>query len=157
MHDTSPIAIVLAAGKCTRMNSDLPKVLHEAAGKTLLTWVLDALNDAGCHDQIVVIGYRGESVRAHVGSRPGVQLAVQQKQLGTGDAVRAAAPLIKSLATGARARPVVIVCGDGAGVIDTAEFDSSMLFASPKIPIYQTIPVTKPANNTIPATLNTGD
>ena len=112
MHDTSPIAIVLAAGKGTRMNSDLPKVLHEAAGKTLLTWVLDALSDAGCHDQIVVIGYRGESVRAHVGSRPGVQLAVQQKQLGTGDAVRAAAPLIKSLATGARSRPVVIVCGD---------------------------------------------
>ena len=66
MHDTSPIAIVLAAGKGTRMNSDLPKVLHEAAGKTLLTWVLDALSDAGCHDQIVVIGYRGESVRAHV-------------------------------------------------------------------------------------------
>ena len=58
MTDTSPIAIVLAAGKGTRMNSDLPKVLHEAAGKTLLAWVLDALSDAGCHDQIVVVGYR---------------------------------------------------------------------------------------------------
>ena len=69
-------------------------------------------SDAGCHDQIVVVGYGGESVRAHVGSRPGVQFAVQHKQLGTGDAVRAAAPLIKSLATGARSRPVVIVCGD---------------------------------------------
>ena len=113
MPDTSPIAIVLAAGKGTRMNSDLPKVLHEAAGKTLLTWVLDALNDAGCHEQIVVVGYGGEKVREHIGARTGVQFAVQQKQLGTGDAVRAAAPLIEStLATGARSRPVVIVCGD---------------------------------------------
>ena len=60
MTDTSPIAIILAAGKGTRMNSDLPKVLHEAAGKTLLAWVLDALNDAGCQEQIVVVGYGGE-------------------------------------------------------------------------------------------------
>lgn len=113
MTDTSPIAIVLAAGKGTRMNSDLPKVLHEAAGKTLLAWVLDALNDAGCQEQIVVVGYGGEKVRAHVGARAGVQFAVQQKQLGTGDAVRAAASSIESnLATGARSRPVVIVCGD---------------------------------------------
>ncbi len=113
MTDTSPIAIVLAAGKGTRMNSDLPKVLHEAAGKTLLAWVLDALNDAGCQEQIVVVGYGGDKVRAHVGTRTGVQFAVQQKQLGTGDAVRAAVPSIEStLATGARSRPVVIVCGD---------------------------------------------
>ena len=113
MTDTSPIAIILAAGKGTRMNSDLPKVLHEAAGKTLLAWVLDALNDAGCKEQIVVVGYGGEKVRAHVGTRTGVQFAVQQKQLGTGDAVRAAAPSIAStLTTGARSRPVVIVCGD---------------------------------------------
>ena len=113
MTDTSPIAIILAAGKGTRMNSDLPKVLHEAAGKTLLAWVLDALNDAGCKEQIVVVGYGGEKVRAHVGTRTGVRFAVQHKQLGTGDAVRAAAPLIEStLATGACSRPVVIVCGD---------------------------------------------
>jgi len=113
MTDTSPIAIILAAGKGTRMNSDLPKVLHEAAGKTLLAWVLDALNDAGCKEQIVVVGYGGEKVRAHVGTRTGVRFAVQHKQLGTGDAVRAAAPLLETtLATGARSRPVVIVCGD---------------------------------------------
>lgn len=113
MTDTSPIAIILAAGKGTRMNSDLPKVLHEAAGKTLLAWVLDALNDAGCKEQIVVVGYGGQKVRAHVGTRTGVRFAVQHKQLGTGDAVRAAASSIESkLATGARSRPVVIVCGD---------------------------------------------
>ncbi|MDA9718415.1 NTP transferase domain-containing protein [Planctomycetaceae bacterium] len=113
MPETSPIAIVLAAGKGTRMNSDLPKVLHEAAGKTLLTWVLDALSDAGIHDQIVVVGFGGEKVRAHIGARSGVEFAVQHKQLGTGDAVRAAAPFIKStLAARACSRPVVVVCGD---------------------------------------------
>ena len=63
------------------MNSDLPKVLHEAAGKTLLTWVLDALSDAGCHDQIVVVGYGGEKVRAHVGARSGVDSLFSKSNL----------------------------------------------------------------------------
>ena len=81
MPETSAIAIVLAAGKGTRMNSGLLKVLHDAAGKTLLTWVLDALSDAGCHDQIVVVGYGGDKVRAHVGARSGVDFAVQHRQL----------------------------------------------------------------------------
>ena len=113
MANMSPIAIVLAAGKGTRMNSDLPKVLHEAAGKTLLDWVLDALYDAGCHDQIVVIGYGANRVRTSIGERAGIQFAVQQKQQGTGDAVRAAAPLLESLvAADDQPRPVVIVCGD---------------------------------------------
>ena len=113
MPDTSPIAIVLAAGKGTRMESDLPKVLHEAAGKTLLDWVLDALKNAGCRDQIVVVGYGADRVRTSIGKRAGIRFAVQQKQQGTGDAVRAAAPELESLvAEGDQPRPVVIVCGD---------------------------------------------
>ena len=113
MSDTSPVAIVLAAGKGTRMESDLPKVLHEASGKTLLDWVLDALQDAGCRDQIVVIGYGADRVRTSIGERAGIQFAVQQKQQGTGDAVRAAAPGLESLvAASDQPRPVVIVCGD---------------------------------------------
>ena len=58
----APIAVVLAAGKGTRMGSDLPKVLHEAAGKPLVTWVLEALAAAGIHDRIVVVGYGAELV-----------------------------------------------------------------------------------------------
>ncbi len=124
MPDTSPIAIVLAAGKGTRMNSDLPKVLHKAAGKTLLAWVLDALNDAGCHKQIVVVGYGGEEVRAHIGTRPGVQFAIQHKQLGTGDAVRAAVPLIEStLATGARCGKIPLVRASSQAVGARPDWD----------------------------------
>jgi len=105
---------VLAAGKGTRMGSDLPKVLHPAAGRPLLGWVLDALDAAGCTDQIVVIGHGADLVRAAVGQRPGVKFAVQREQRGTGDAVAAAAELIRAACQdeSAARRPVVIVCGD---------------------------------------------
>ena len=96
------------------MGSDLPKVLHVAAGKTLVDWVLDALDAAGCTDQIVVIGHGAELVREAVGGRSGVQFAVQSEQRGTGDAVAAAAGLIRAACQDSTAsnRPVVIVCGD---------------------------------------------
>jgi bifunctional UDP-N-acetylglucosamine pyrophosphorylase/glucosamine-1-phosphate N-acetyltransferase len=42
------VAVILAAGKGTRMRSELPKVLHEAAGRPLLAWVVDAARAAGC-------------------------------------------------------------------------------------------------------------
>ena len=115
MTNMPPLAVVLAAGKGTRMGSDLPKVLHQAAGKSLLEWVLDALVAAGCTDQIVVIGHGAELVREAVGSRPRVQFAVQHEQRGTGDAVRVAADLIRVAIAGDTAtasRPVIIVCGD---------------------------------------------
>jgi bifunctional UDP-N-acetylglucosamine pyrophosphorylase/glucosamine-1-phosphate N-acetyltransferase/UDP-N-acetylglucosamine pyrophosphorylase len=111
----APIAVVLAAGKGTRMASDLPKVLHEAAGKPLVAWVLEALAAAGIHDRIVVVGYRAELVEQALAGMPGVSFAHQREQRGTGDAVAAAAEAIRTrLGTDppdAR-RPVVIVCGD---------------------------------------------
>ena len=57
-----PIAVVMAAGRGTRMGGDLPKVLFEAAGKPLVRWVLDALAAAGITDRIVVVGYRAALV-----------------------------------------------------------------------------------------------
>lgn len=110
-----PLAIVLAAGKGTRMGSDLPKVLSKAAGKPLLAWVLDALAAAGVADQIVVVGYRADLVRDAVADRPGVSFAVQHQQRGTGDAVAAAADLVRTRIAADppdMRRPVVIVCGD---------------------------------------------
>jgi bifunctional UDP-N-acetylglucosamine pyrophosphorylase/glucosamine-1-phosphate N-acetyltransferase/UDP-N-acetylglucosamine pyrophosphorylase len=112
---TKPIAVVLAAGKGTRMGGDLPKVLFEAHGKPLVRWVLEALAAAGIHDRIVVIGYRGEMVEQALAGMAGVSFAVQREQRGTGDAVAAAADLIRERV--ARdppdsRRPVVIVCGD---------------------------------------------
>lgn len=111
----APIAVVLAAGKGTRMGSDLPKVLHEAAGKPLVTWVLEALAAAGIHDRIVVVGYGAELVERALAGMPGVSFAVQREQRGTGDAVAAAAAAIRALIAGdppGSRRPVVIVCGD---------------------------------------------
>jgi len=111
----APIAVILAAGKGTRMASDLPKVLHEAAGKPLVTWVLEALAAAGIHDRIVVVGYGAELVERALAGMPGVSFALQQQQRGTGDAVAAAADAIQARiahdAPDGR-RPVVIVCGD---------------------------------------------
>ena len=110
----APIAIVLAAGRGARMGGELPKVLFEAAGKSLVEWVLEALDAAGVHDRIVVVGYRAELVEAALCGIPGVSFAHQKEQRGTGDAVAAAASLIESrLHAGADShRPVVVVCGD---------------------------------------------
>ncbi|MFM8378364.1 MAG: NTP transferase domain-containing protein [Planctomycetia bacterium] len=111
----APIAVVLAAGKGTRMGSDLPKVLHEAAGKPLVTWVLEALAAAGVDDRIVVVGYGADLVERSLAGMPGVSFALQREQRGTGDAVAAAAPAIRAVIAGdppGSRRPVVIVCGD---------------------------------------------
>ena len=77
----SPIAVIMAAGRGTRMGGDLPKVLFEAAGKPLVGWVLDALAAAGITDRIVVVGYRAELVEAALAGLPGVSFAVQKLSL----------------------------------------------------------------------------
>jgi len=94
------------------MGSDLPKVVHEAAGKPLVRWVVDALRAADIHDVIVVVGHRAELVEACLDGVPGISFALQRQQRGTGDAVAAAVGEIERLTAGDRARPVVIVCGD---------------------------------------------
>ena len=78
-------AIILAAGTGTRMKSDLPKVLHAAAGKPMLHYVVDACFKAGIDDVTVVIGSGGELVKEAI-DRP-VNFAWQHEQLGTGHAV----------------------------------------------------------------------
>ena len=56
-------AIVLAAGRGTRMNSDTPKVLHEVLGKPIILYVLEALKKAGVKDIVVVAGYKSDLTR----------------------------------------------------------------------------------------------
>jgi bifunctional UDP-N-acetylglucosamine pyrophosphorylase/glucosamine-1-phosphate N-acetyltransferase/UDP-N-acetylglucosamine pyrophosphorylase len=80
-------AVVMAAGKGTRMKSDLPKVLYPVFGKPIIDYVLDALEKAGVERVIVVVGYRGEMVREALAGRKNVEFAVQAEQLGTGHAV----------------------------------------------------------------------
>jgi bifunctional UDP-N-acetylglucosamine pyrophosphorylase/glucosamine-1-phosphate N-acetyltransferase len=81
-----PVAVVLAAGKGTRMRSGLPKVLHRAAGRPLLAWVLDAARAAGCGRILVVVGHHADQVRAEIGGGD-LTWVVQARQGGTGHAL----------------------------------------------------------------------
>ena len=91
MTESSRWAVaILAAGQGTRMRSDLPKVLHELAGRPLLDHVVDlALTVARPHDVMVVVGHGAEAVQSVVHGR-GVSAVLQEPQLGTGDALRVA-------------------------------------------------------------------
>ncbi len=89
-----PTAVVLAAGKGTRMKSDLPKVLFPVLGRPMIHWVLDALQAAGCQRSIVVVGYRADDVKSELAGREGVEFALQSEQLGTGHAVQMCQPLL---------------------------------------------------------------
>ena len=83
----SPIAIVMAAGKGTRMKSELPKVLCQANGRPLIRYVLDALNEGGVGGMVVVVGYEAEKVEFELAGEKNLQFAYQTEQLGTGHAV----------------------------------------------------------------------
>ncbi len=78
--------IVLAAGKGTRMKSDLPKVLHRVAGRSLLEWVLAAAAPLDVEETVVVVGHGADTVAAVLPSN--AVTVVQEPQLGTGDAAR---------------------------------------------------------------------
>lgn len=80
-------AIVLAAGKGTRMKSDLPKVLFPVLGRAMIHWVLDALEQVGVQRTMVVVGYRAEHVREELAGRRNLTFVTQEQQLGTGHAV----------------------------------------------------------------------
>src|SRR4051812_6167539 len=79
-------AIVLAAGKGTRMKSELPKVLHELGGRPLIQHALGAVAALGPARTIVVLAPGVDEVAASVAP---ADVAIQAAQLGTGDAVRA--------------------------------------------------------------------
>ncbi|MEX1095972.1 MAG: NTP transferase domain-containing protein [Planctomycetales bacterium] len=104
---TEPVAVVLAAGKGTRMKSDRPKVLHAACGRSLVAHVLDAARAAGARRTIVVVGYRADEVRAALAGEPGIEFAVQSEQSGTGHAVMMCAEALAG-----HAGPVLVLAGD---------------------------------------------
>lgn len=109
-------AVILAAGKGTRMNSDVPKVLHKVGGKPMLQYVMDAANYAGAHKQVVIVGYLGEQVRAYVGDE--VSVVEQKEQLGTAHAVLQAEEALKEFVG-----ITMILCGD-TPLVDGQELKS---------------------------------
>jgi CTP:molybdopterin cytidylyltransferase MocA len=108
---SSPIAIILAAGKGTRMKSDLPKVVHPVGGRPMVCAVVDACVAVGCSRVVAVVGHMQEKVRealASYGAR--IAFAVQQPQLGTGHAVQCAREAMGAFAP---TTDVLVLCGDG--------------------------------------------
>ena len=88
-----PVAVILAAGRGTRMKSDLPKVLHPLCGRPMLSYVLETLRRAGVGRPLLVVGQEGAAIRAKIGSA--VQYVVQRRPLGTGHAVVQALPRLR--------------------------------------------------------------
>lgn len=100
--------VILAAGEGTRMKSDTPKVLHELCGRSLVGHVLSAAGQLEPDHLVVVVGHQRERVAAHVtGLDARVVTAVQDRQLGTGHAVRCALAELPALDG-----PVVVLNGD---------------------------------------------
>ncbi|MCB9841054.1 MAG: NTP transferase domain-containing protein [Phycisphaeraceae bacterium] len=136
-------AVILAAGKGTRMNSDLPKVCHPVGGRPMVCAVVDACLRAGVRHIVVVVGYKQELVRealagyvatvvtpasgSAAGSASGadesrgplrLEFAVQSEQLGTGHAVMSAEAAFAGQALAGRGRDVLVLCGDGPLIRD---------------------------------------
>lgn len=78
--------LILAAGKGTRMKSDLAKVLNEMAGKPLVHYVINAAKELGSQKIVLIIGHQAEKVKEST-AEFGVSYALQEEQLGTGHAV----------------------------------------------------------------------
>ena len=97
----------MAAGAGTRMNSDLPKVLHRVAGRAMLDAVLDEAEKLSPERIVVVAGHGREKVEPHVAGRRAVRVAIQDPPRGTGDAVSRALPLLSD----ARG-PILVLSGD---------------------------------------------
>jgi bifunctional UDP-N-acetylglucosamine pyrophosphorylase/glucosamine-1-phosphate N-acetyltransferase len=98
--------IILAAGKGTRMNTNLPKVMQPLGGQTLISHVINTAK-ANSEDITVVVGHQKELLKQHLATiDPNIKTAVQNEQLGTAHAVKTASHLIKD------GEKVLILYGD---------------------------------------------
>ena len=87
--------VILAAGKGTRMNSGLPKVLHKLHEKTLIDYVLDESKLLNPIESILVVGFKKNQVISHTKNRINLKYVTQKEQLGTGHAVLQTEKLLK--------------------------------------------------------------
>jgi UDP-N-acetylglucosamine diphosphorylase/glucosamine-1-phosphate N-acetyltransferase len=88
--------IIMAAGKGTRMKSDLAKVLHPLCGRAMIHYVITTAQELHPDPIIVLVGHQKEQVRAELADS-GVSFAVQEPQLGTGHAILCALPLLEDI------------------------------------------------------------
>lgn len=104
---TNLAAIILAAGKGTRMRSQRAKVTFPIAGKPMIQRVVESAIQVDCSQIIVVVGYQKESVIASISVDKDLEFVEQIEQLGTGHAVMMAEPVFTDLG-----QDVLILCGD---------------------------------------------
>ncbi|GAB4143705.1 MAG: NTP transferase domain-containing protein [Planctomycetaceae bacterium] len=102
-----PVAVILAAGKGTRMKSPLPKVLHKIHGRPMVEYVLDAARDAGVRRIVIVVGHEADRVQEALAGQRDIEFALQSEQLGTGHAVM----MCKQQLLGHQG-PVLVLAGD---------------------------------------------
>lgn len=98
--------IILAAGLGTRMKSSTIKILHRAAGRPIVDYVLDLASGVGANAPVMIIGHQREAVQQAIGDR--ARYAIQEEQKGTGHAVLQAASAIEP----ANGKRVLILSGD---------------------------------------------
>ena len=100
-------AVVLAAGKGTRMKSGMVKVMHRICGRPMVEYPVAAAQEAGASQVVAVVGHQSESVQEYFSGAQGLSFRLQAEQLGTGHAVACAVPALVGFEG-----PVFILCGD---------------------------------------------
>lgn len=100
-------ALILAAGKGTRMKSSLVKVMHQLGEKPMIAWPVKAARAAGAGRITLVVGHQSEKVQKHFSEETGLRFAFQEEQLGTGHAVHCAAGFFNGFKG-----MILILCGD---------------------------------------------
>lgn len=98
-------AIILAAGKGSRMKSELPKVLHRLNGKPMVQYVLEACQSANVENLVLVVGHKAKSVINEIGEH--YTYALQEEQLGTGHAVMCTREFLEN-----KEGTTLVLCGD---------------------------------------------
>ncbi|OOF39099.1 UDP-N-acetylglucosamine diphosphorylase/glucosamine-1-phosphate N-acetyltransferase [Rodentibacter rarus] len=123
MTNKTRSAVILAAGKGTRMYSDLPKVLHKVAGKPMVKHVIDTAHSLGAENVHLIYGHGGELMRERLANEK-VNWVLQTEQLGTAHAVQQAAPFFKDNEN------IVILYGDAPLI--TKETLEKLIAAKPE-------------------------
>jgi len=102
------VAIILAAGVSSRMNTQLPKVLHEVCGRPMLAYVLDACRGVGVQKLYVVVGFGGDEVEEAFQGTDDIVWVKQTEQRGTAHAVLSCKQYLKDFQG-----QTLVLCGDG--------------------------------------------
>lgn len=102
------VAVILAAGVSTRMNTQMAKVLHEVCGRPMLAYVLDACHKVGIEKIYVVVGFSADKVKDYFANEEKVVWVEQKEQLGTAHAVLCCKEHLKDFKG-----QTLILCGDG--------------------------------------------